>query len=350
MRFNIINESTFSNKKVLFIFPSSFIGGHELMSVEIIKGIISSGGEVTVGCREKLAVEKIFSDLDVNLINLPFSAQRMEIVHAVFNIFLLKKAIDFFKKIKNLFDEVIIVQGDIELGSTYIHAARLANFKVTSYIPYAHNAKLTKKKLSIIRDPLCLFAYNWCDSYITIYNNAALEIKSKNNNANVLIIKNKVRNLDSFKLKIKKYTKDKNILKIYIIGRVYFAHKGHDRFLQSIKNIDKKLIHDIELNIIGDGPDLDKFKRLALDIEDLKVNYLGWMSEPWQEAYKADLIVIPSRFEGVPLVMLEALELGIPIIASKIDGMIDYLDDNCLCNSDTEFTEKISSHLTNFKY
>ena len=350
MQFNIINESTFSNKKVLFIFPSSFIGGHELMSIEIIKGIINAGGSVTVGYNRKINnLEKIFSDLDVNLINLPFSAQRMEIFHAVFNIFLLKKAIDFFKKIKNKFDEIIIAQGDIELGSIYTHAANLANCKVISYIPYAHTAKVTNKFLSSVRDPLSLLAYKWCNNYITIYNNAALDIKQKNVDANVSILRNKVRNLDEFKLKIHNYENKNSLLKVYVIGRVYFSHKGHDILVESFEKMDKNLIKNIELNIIGDGPDLNKFKTLVIKIPNLKVNYWGWMSEPWEEAHKADLIVIPSRFEGVPLVMLEALELGIPIIAAKVDGMIDYLDDDCLCEKAVDFTEKLSLHLKNAK-
>lgn len=350
MQFQVINESKFSNKHILFIFPSSFMGGHELMSIEIIKGIINAGGSITVGYNRKINnLEKIFYDMNLNVIDIPFSAQRLEIFHAFFNLFLLNKAVKFFKKIKNRFDEIIIAQGDIELGSIYTHAASLANCKVISYIPYAHTAKVTNKFLSLVRDPLSLFAYKWCNNYITIYNKAALDIKQRNVYANVSILRNKVRNLDEFKLKIHNYEKNNSLLKIYVIGRVYFSHKGHDILLESFEKMDKNLIKNIELNIIGDGPDLNKFKTLVLKIPNLKVNYWGWMSEPWEEAYKADLIVIPSRFEGVPLVMLEALELDIPIIAAKVDGMIDYLDDDCLCENIVDFTEKLSLHLKNAK-
>ena len=50
---------------------------------------------------------------------------------------------------------------------------------------------------------------------------------------------------------------------------------------------------------------------LFSSLENIDVKFYGWMKEPWEEAYKADLILIPSRFEGVPLIMLEAINLNI---------------------------------------
>lgn len=345
---NLSNYSidSLSIRKTVFLFPSNIIGGHELMAIEIIKDIIDRGGNVTICYNRNVdCLENVFTKLNLDIIDIPFSTKKLEIFHAYFNIFLLNKAIQFFKKIDGKFDEIILVQGDIELGSIYAHAASIINFKITSYIPYTHTAKTRNKILSSLRDFLGTPAYKWCDNFITIYNKAALDIVKYNSNANVSIIRNKVRNLDFFKLKIKNYERDNTKYKIFVIGRVYFSHKGHDRLLEVINSLDDNLIKKIELNIIGDGPDLEVFKIRVSEIKKLNIQYWGWMSEPWEEAYKADLIVIPSRYEGVPLVMLEALELNISILASNIDGMIDYVDKNNLFSDNTTFLKLLSNQI-----
>lgn len=349
MDFQIIDENKFVNKNVLFIFPSVIVGGHELMTIEIIKSIIPVGCKVSIAYDRNLNhLEKVFSNMNLNIINIPFSSKKLEIIHAYLNIFLLNKAIHFFNNINGKFDEIIMVQGDIELGSIYAHAAKMINCRFTSYIPYTHTAKTRNKFLSSVRDFLGSSAYKWCDSYITIYNKAGCDIKKYNPKANISIIKNKVRNLDKYKFCIKNYEKSDCYYKIYIVGRVYFSHKGHDRLLSAISKLDPNLVKKIELNIVGDGPDLEKFKSLALAISNLKTVYHGWMAEPWDEAYKADLIIIPSYFEGVPLVMLEAMNLNIDILASQVDGMIDYLDSENLFGTEAELSEKIMRRVISF--
>ncbi|WP_436915533.1 glycosyltransferase [Acinetobacter gandensis] len=327
MDFEVINENAFINKKILFIFPSVIIGGHELMTIQIIEDILKVGGVVSICYNRSLEnLEKVFSKMNLEIIDIPFSSKKLEIFHAYFNFYLINEAKIFLKTIEKNFDEIILVQGDIELGSIYAHAANIINCKIVSYIPYTHTAKTRNKFLSSLRDFFGSSAYKWCNNYITIYNKAAFDIKKYNPTADISIIKNKVRNLDKFKFRIKNYEKSDCYYKIYIVGRVYFSHKGHDRLLNAISKLDPNLVKKIELNIVGDGPDFEKFKCLASSISNLKTVYHGWMSEPWDEAYKADLIIIPSYFEGVPLVMLEALELNINIIASNVDGMLDYIN------------------------
>ena len=61
-----------------------------------------------------------------------------------------------------------------------------------------------------------------------------------------------------------------------------------------------------------------------MEIDDI-VNFDGWSKDMSQWYRNLDLIVIPSRFEGYPLVMIEAMYWGIPIVASKVDAMQEIL-------------------------
>ena len=71
------------------------------------------------------------------------------------------------------------------------------------------------------------------------------------------------------------------------------------------------------LVVIGDGllrAELeDKVSREALD-----VYFLGRLEDPWVELKSGDLLLVPSAFEGDGLVVIEALQRGIPILISDI--------------------------------
>ena len=82
--------------------------------------------------------------------------------------------------------------------------------------------------------------------------------------------------------------------------------------------------HRVELNIIGVGPRLDEYAALvrALGIEE-EVHFLGFVDPtdvPTDYAH-ADLFVLPSRMENFPLVLLEAMASGLPVVATAVGGV-----------------------------
>lgn len=72
--------------------------------------------------------------------------------------------------------------------------------------------------------------------------------------------------------------------------------------------------------MIGDGPQRESLAGLArrLGIED-SVDFLGHVQQPAPWIAAADAVCVPSHFEGFPNVMLEAMALGVPVIARRID-------------------------------
>jgi glycosyltransferase involved in cell wall biosynthesis len=72
-----------------------------------------------------------------------------------------------------------------------------------------------------------------------------------------------------------------------------------------------------QLAIIGEGPDRNALEQLILQLRVRhSVSLLGFRDNPHAIMGRADLFVLSSRYEGFPLVLIEALALGLPIIAT----------------------------------
>jgi glycosyltransferase involved in cell wall biosynthesis/ubiquinone/menaquinone biosynthesis C-methylase UbiE len=91
------------------------------------------------------------------------------------------------------------------------------------------------------------------------------------------------------------------------------------------------------LKIVGNGSQEKSLKELAkkLGIAD-RVKFLGHLEDPYSEYESADLFVIPSLYEGLPMTVLEAMAHGLPIIGFRncagvneqiLDGVNGYLVD-----------------------
>ena len=105
-------------------------------------------------------------------------------------------------------------------------------------------------------------------------------------------------------------------LNAVLIGRIHPV-KGYDRFL----NVVKKLYDDgykdkIVINIIGDGSDFEKIQSINNDLN-LNVHFWSKMDNPYKELKNMDLLILPSLYEAFGLVALEALILGVPVLATK---------------------------------
>jgi glycosyltransferase involved in cell wall biosynthesis len=81
------------------------------------------------------------------------------------------------------------------------------------------------------------------------------------------------------------------------------------------------------LFLAGDGPDEKALRELARDLEvDERVRWLGWQSDVRALLAAADVFVLPSRWEGQPLTVLEAMAAGAPVVATAVSGTPEALD------------------------
>ena len=80
--------------------------------------------------------------------------------------------------------------------------------------------------------------------------------------------------------------------------------------------------------IAGDGPEEARLKDLARELGlASRVHFLGYVKDI-REVYPAvDVFCLTSHFEGTPLTVLEAMAMGVPVVASRVDGTAEVVAD-----------------------
>ncbi|HBR68345.1 MAG TPA: hypothetical protein DEA55_03110 [Rhodospirillaceae bacterium] len=108
--------------------------------------------------------------------------------------------------------------------------------------------------------------------------------------------------------------------KLFIAAGRLVDQKGFDLLIEALKVWKSK--DDWRLVILGEGPDHQKLQEM-IDISGMyQVKLGGYKENPWMFFAVADRFLLPSRYEGLPNVALEALALGAPVIAMDTAGGI----------------------------
>jgi glycosyltransferase involved in cell wall biosynthesis len=103
------------------------------------------------------------------------------------------------------------------------------------------------------------------------------------------------------------------------VGRLS-PEKGYDVLISALAHARDRL-GDWELTVIGEGKLHESLVRQALDAGlQNRITFLGRMANPYPTLASADVLVHPARWDGCPLVLCEALSLGIPVIATHAPG------------------------------
>lgn len=84
---------------------------------------------------------------------------------------------------------------------------------------------------------------------------------------------------------------------------------------------------NIHLDIVGDGPDLNLLKKNFAALDAATVIFHGKLSnqEVLSLLEQADALIMPSHFEGLPIVLLEAIANGVVPIVSHLEGITDFV-------------------------
>jgi len=138
-------------------------------------------------------------------------------------------------------------------------------------------------------------------------------------NANVYVISNGVDFEEIRDIKPHNLLKHPSIFFVGVLGN----EKGIDVLLKAIPIIKEK-IPNIYVYIAGRGSQEKELKELVRELKiGENVKFLGYISEEEKYSYykAADVCAIPSRLENEPIVLLEAMACGTPVVASNVGGI-----------------------------
>lgn len=116
--------------------------------------------------------------------------------------------------------------------------------------------------------------------------------------------------------------------KVYVAVAELIARKGYEALLRAFENAN---VSNAELLVCGIGAQEEDLKKLTktLGIEE-KVHFLGFRTDVYEILKAADVFVFPSKQEGLPVALMEAMAAGLPCVASRIRGNVDLLPESTL--------------------
>jgi glycosyltransferase involved in cell wall biosynthesis len=114
---------------------------------------------------------------------------------------------------------------------------------------------------------------------------------------------------------------------IIFVGRLE-KQKGIDVLLKAIQILKEKYHRSLRVAIVGDGSLVNDLKELALQYGiNEYIDFLGVRKDVLELMRESSIFVLSSRWEGFGLVLLEAMSIRVPVVATKVGGIPEVIED-----------------------
>lgn len=319
------------------------IGGIERVICNLANGLNNKNISVeiiSIFSKELKSIFKFNKNIKINHLNLEF--YHCDSIKGRFkNNFLMRS--NLYDKLKNInCDIVITFHPFVSEWMSFVRKKSKAGYKLvmTDHLDYRSYSP-TRRILNIVTylksDQLVVLTEDYA-SYYRRY------IKD------IVVIPNGIDN-------IQKNDIDYSNKNIICAGRVEEV-KGFDLAIESFSKIANKY-NEWKLVIVGDGSQRENLKRQVSNLNlEKRVIFLGFKDNIIEEFNQASIFVLSSRFEGFPMVLLEAMSCGLScisydapwsrdVITDKETGlMADYLDIDDLADKMEELLSSFNSRKT----
>ncbi len=111
---------------------------------------------------------------------------------------------------------------------------------------------------------------------------------------------------------------------LLFVGRLD-VQKGIDELIDRLPSLLNKC-PSWHVVIVGEGPWRTRVEAAIAtpDFQD-RVHYVGWQPHPRRWMAQAGMLVLPTRYEGMPNVVLEAMAEGCPVVTMNVEGVEEVL-------------------------
>lgn len=177
-----------------------------------------------------------------------------------------------------------------------------------------------KKRLFLAGPTILLqkLGFRYYKNFIAVAGFVGDKIRVQNKNASICVIPNGIDLRD-----LSYPTGEKNY--ILYLGRIDYHDKGLDVLIKSFDDLTKK--YPVKLVIAGGGRDKE-IRKVEESIRNIdSIDFIGKVSGEKKREYLANclFLCIPSRNEACPIVTLEAMSFGKPIVASSVGGLTEII-------------------------
>jgi glycosyltransferase involved in cell wall biosynthesis len=216
-------------------------------------------------------------------------------------------------------DLVVVSLGDnwgLRDGLAWLEAARLSGYR---YVVIAHSAVVYWWPEDNDADRVAACYERACASYFV--SQAVLEL-SRRQFASPLRHGKVVRNPFNVRYDAQPPWPEAlphDGLALACVGRLDVISKGQDVLLQVLA-LPRWRERNVRLSLIGDGPNERCLRRMAEQLELTNIDFAGNRENIEEVWSKHHALVLPSRFEGMPLTLVEAMLCGRPCIVTDVGG------------------------------
>lgn len=123
------------------------------------------------------------------------------------------------------------------------------------------------------------------------------------------------------------YPDTDDVFQLCCMGRLDVVQKGQDILVRALSG-EQWRDRPVQVMVIGSGPDERALKELVslLGVQQ-KIVFVGEVNDIGEIWRKCHALVLPSRAEGLPLVIVEAMMAGRPVITTDVGGNKEFLED-----------------------